>query len=421
MHAAQVETALQTTFRLANRWGCILLLDEADVFLAERRRENFTRNGTVAGTSLFRVSALASSSKPVLDLHTDYSAVFLRILEYYAGILFLTTNRIGDFDEAFVSRIHMSLYYPPLDDKSTRKVLRLNLNMIKSRFKAKGREIDVDEVDMELAVAEYWRDNKNARWNGRQIRNACQTALALAEFDAQPKDRKYDLDPVQSDDKVHLQVKHLMTVSKAYLEFIEYLKEVHGADADTHAKESGLRAGGNSSRTARNRASGKDLEPRHNPLHSFRLPDHFSVASQQVQEVRQAGHTQVPQQQHHHQQQHQREVFYTPPQDYARGAYTQTTTLRSGAPLQGNSPLSLSPSLQQAGYGQPGHAHQGMRQPQFSPSPQRTSPSYGQPVPDDYHLFERQHQFPPSQHGSNYPPSSRDGPSRGESDQQAPF
>lgn len=46
-----VETALQTNFALANRWGCILLLDEADVFLAERRREDFNRNGLVAGMS----------------------------------------------------------------------------------------------------------------------------------------------------------------------------------------------------------------------------------------------------------------------------------------------------------------------------------------------------------------------------------
>ena len=46
-----VEIALQTNFALANRWGCILLLDEADVFLAERRREDFNRNGLVAGTS----------------------------------------------------------------------------------------------------------------------------------------------------------------------------------------------------------------------------------------------------------------------------------------------------------------------------------------------------------------------------------
>ena len=44
------------------------------------------------------------------DMHII--GVFLRVLEYYAGILFLTTNRIGDFDEAFTSRIHMRLFYP---------------------------------------------------------------------------------------------------------------------------------------------------------------------------------------------------------------------------------------------------------------------------------------------------------------------
>lgn len=41
--------ALETNFALASRWGCILLLDEADVFLAERTKEDFQRNGLVAG------------------------------------------------------------------------------------------------------------------------------------------------------------------------------------------------------------------------------------------------------------------------------------------------------------------------------------------------------------------------------------
>ncbi|KAF3768063.1 P-loop containing nucleoside triphosphate hydrolase protein, partial [Cryphonectria parasitica EP155] len=214
--AAAVESSLQTNFALANRWDCILLLDEADVFLAERRREDFTRNGLVA--------------------------VFLRVLEYYSGILFLTTNRIGDFDEAFASRIHMSLYYPPLDEISTSKVFKLNLGMIRARYGEKGKKIKIDEVEIMHLVGHYWRHNSKARWNGRQIRNACQTALALAEFDAQPKEHKYDLKPANPDLTVHLTVAHLETVSKAYLEFIEYLKAVHGTDADTHAKESGFRA-----------------------------------------------------------------------------------------------------------------------------------------------------------------------------------
>jgi hypothetical protein len=46
-----VETALETNFALANRWDCILLLDEADVFLSQRTKDDFQRNGLVAGMS----------------------------------------------------------------------------------------------------------------------------------------------------------------------------------------------------------------------------------------------------------------------------------------------------------------------------------------------------------------------------------
>jgi AAA+ superfamily predicted ATPase len=43
--------------------------------------------------------------------------VLLRLLEYQSGILFLTTNRIKDFDPAFHSRIHISISYPSLGAK----------------------------------------------------------------------------------------------------------------------------------------------------------------------------------------------------------------------------------------------------------------------------------------------------------------
>lgn len=82
--ALEVEKELSRHFDLASRWDCVMLLDEADVFLAKRSREDHGRNAIVS--------------------------VFLRMLEYYKGILFLTTNRIGTFDEAFKSRIHISLF-----------------------------------------------------------------------------------------------------------------------------------------------------------------------------------------------------------------------------------------------------------------------------------------------------------------------
>lgn len=49
-------------------------------------------------------------------------SIFLRVLEYYEGIMFLTTNRVQTFDAAFQSRIHISIEYPELDAKSRRKV-----------------------------------------------------------------------------------------------------------------------------------------------------------------------------------------------------------------------------------------------------------------------------------------------------------
>lgn len=82
--AEAVEKGLKKHFTLASKWNCVMLLDEADVFLAKRKQEDLVRNSIVS--------------------------VFLRMLEYYKGLLFLTTNRVGAFDEAFKSRVHISLF-----------------------------------------------------------------------------------------------------------------------------------------------------------------------------------------------------------------------------------------------------------------------------------------------------------------------
>ncbi|KAM0149694.1 hypothetical protein ACHAPG_009242 [Botrytis cinerea] len=201
--AAEVEAALETTFSLAHRWGCILLIDEADIFLAERTRHDFLRNAFVA--------------------------VFLRVLDYYAGILFLTTNRVGAFDEAFTSRIHVSLYYPQLSWNSTLEIFKMNMQRVKDRFVKRNRDFKIDEAGIGAFAKSYYEENREGRWNGRQIRNAFQTALALAEYDAQGYG-----DAVSLTENINTQVilngDHFETVSEAYLGFVHYLKEVnHGA------------------------------------------------------------------------------------------------------------------------------------------------------------------------------------------------
>ncbi|KAL5868166.1 hypothetical protein ACKVWC_008940 [Pyricularia oryzae] len=168
-NVADVEAALQTNFALANKWDCALLLDEADVFLAERRRTDFHRNGLVA-------------------------------------------------------------------------VFKLNLRLIKSRYASRNSKIKIDEDEILQTAGAHWRNEPEARWNGRQIRNACQTALALAEYEAQPEGAKFDLNVDNEDRKVHLTVSYLNKVTQAYLDFMKYLKAVHETDAERRARENGLRA-----------------------------------------------------------------------------------------------------------------------------------------------------------------------------------
>ncbi|KAJ4373739.1 hypothetical protein N0V86_007882 [Didymella sp. IMI 355093] len=216
--AKEVEEALERNFELASRWDCVLLLDEADVFLASRAQ-------AVTGADLNRNALVA---------------VFLRVLEYYTGILFLTTNRIGDFDEAFASRIHVSLEYPQLTEESTQTILDLNIRLIKERFKKNGKAIAIDEDNIRFKISGYWHQNQHARLNGRQIRNACQTALALAEFDAQGGNHKRAPDV---DAKVVLKSNYFDTVLRAYLDFNKYLKNIYGISPEERAREKGLRAG----------------------------------------------------------------------------------------------------------------------------------------------------------------------------------
>ncbi|KAI8956826.1 hypothetical protein F5Y11DRAFT_364727 [Daldinia sp. FL1419] len=102
----RVERYLKNIFKIASRWKAILLLDEADVFLAERTNDP-------------HVNALVS--------------VFLRELERYEGILFFTTNRMQMFDAAILSRIHLALRYEPLKKDARKAIWRLFLLRAKTK------------------------------------------------------------------------------------------------------------------------------------------------------------------------------------------------------------------------------------------------------------------------------------------------
>lgn len=89
--AESIEKSLTTVFQQTRRWGCVLLLDEADVFVMQRGND--------------------------LE-HNAIVAEFLRALEYFDQLMFMTTNRPQDIDEAIISRCAAIIAYdmPTPDD-----------------------------------------------------------------------------------------------------------------------------------------------------------------------------------------------------------------------------------------------------------------------------------------------------------------
>ena len=66
--AEAVEDRLEEYFHLAQRWGCVLLLDEADVFLAKRTTGDLRRNALVSGKSLVRFVACSQRAKTLYSV-----------------------------------------------------------------------------------------------------------------------------------------------------------------------------------------------------------------------------------------------------------------------------------------------------------------------------------------------------------------
>lgn len=118
-----LEGELNKILDIAHSWGAVLLLDEADIFLEKRTIQDIHRNALVS--------------------------IFLRLLEYFQGILFLTTNRVETFDDAFQSRIHVALRYGELTTKAKRSVWKMFLERVQSMDgvqTAKFEESDFDTL-----------------------------------------------------------------------------------------------------------------------------------------------------------------------------------------------------------------------------------------------------------------------------------
>lgn len=172
-----LEGELQRILDICHAWGAILLLDEADVFLEKRNMHDIHRNALVS--------------------------IFLRQLEYFQGILFLTTNRVETFDDAFQSRIHIALRYDPLDRNAKKAIFKMFVERARAQQQKKKTTADEDNnnndsnnkvgtgtgtgTDTAPAFTDDDYDSLARNdLNGRQIKNTVIRAQALAVNKGEP-------------------------------------------------------------------------------------------------------------------------------------------------------------------------------------------------------------------------------------------
>ncbi|CAN8102858.1 unnamed protein product [Discula destructiva] len=145
LDASRAERKLEKIFTLATKWQAVLLIDEADVFLETRNRHSDAER-----------NALVS--------------VLLRVLEYYEGIIMMTTNRIKAIDVAVISRIHLAVRYTDLEPTQMRNIFKYYLEQLKPDL--------IHDLPSILHFINQFGHMYDL--NGRQIRNVVMAAQAYA-------------------------------------------------------------------------------------------------------------------------------------------------------------------------------------------------------------------------------------------------
>lgn len=143
--ADKADQTLKVVLECCKLWNAVLLLDEADVFLEARGTDSLSRNEMVS--------------------------VFLRRLEYFGGLSFLTTNRPRSIDPAFESRLDLIIPYPDLDVAARRSIWTTFVEHVGAMGKGHG----IQQKDFDV-LAQY-------KCNGREIKNIVKIARMLANRD----------------------------------------------------------------------------------------------------------------------------------------------------------------------------------------------------------------------------------------------
>ncbi|EEQ89779.1 hypothetical protein RJZ56_001732 [Blastomyces dermatitidis] len=160
--ASELGENIKRVFEMAIDWDAVILLDEADVFMSERHPNDIARNELVS--------------------------IFLREIEYYRGIIFLTTNLYETIDLAFRSRLNLHLLFSPLTPETREVVWRKFLERMPP-MAPRPAEVE-SEAGGEQEVRSAMKDitgedlKELSMWqlNGREIKNAAKMAKSWCDY-----------------------------------------------------------------------------------------------------------------------------------------------------------------------------------------------------------------------------------------------
>ena len=135
--ATALEKNLSLVLARGNRWGAVTLLDEADVYI--HHRGNDLEQNAIVG-------------------------VFLRVLEYQSGVLFLTTNRGELVDDAILSRCTVRIPYSIPEPEDQKRIWR---------GLAESNGIDLSDERITAIV------NEHKDLSGRDIKNLFKLSMMV--------------------------------------------------------------------------------------------------------------------------------------------------------------------------------------------------------------------------------------------------
>jgi hypothetical protein len=211
------EQKLSGWLDLAQRWNAVVLLDEADTVLEQRKQHDLNRNALVAA--------------------------FLHVLEYFPGLIFWTSNLPAWLDDAFISRFHLCIQYHDLTPEMRNKVwlkfiAKLQQEEVARQEQAAKRteqgkeEVAWPRLDVSPEVPMYVATDPaitNLKLNGRDIRNTFQAASRIAIHRAREESRGGVLRTIT------IGSEDIRNVIGKRKEFQDYLDGVHSGTEERRA------------------------------------------------------------------------------------------------------------------------------------------------------------------------------------------